>query len=51
INDFLNPEDENIIKKDELTNKEILEIVCSLETETDIIKNEDDSSELPMISI
>jgi len=53
IDDFLNPEDENIIEENELTNEEILEIIrnSEAETETNIAENEDDSSELPMISV
>jgi len=49
IEDFLNPADENIVEEADLTNEEILEIVRSLET--NIAENEDDSSELPTVSV
>lgn len=53
IDDFLNPENENIIEENEPTIEEILEIVrgSEAETETNIAESDDDSSELPMLSV
>ncbi|CAG8785970.1 5233_t:CDS:1, partial [Acaulospora morrowiae] len=48
IEDFLNPKDEVLVKKD-LTEKEIVELICdSNKLENEI---EDDSSEIPLVPI
>jgi hypothetical protein len=51
VDDFLNPENENVIDE-QFTDEEIVELVCSSrEIEENDIENKDDSSELLPVSI